>query len=113
MDNDGAHWQDAAAAHRRLSYDGDLDLASSVELLQAVRAQLRTRPQTLALDLSGVGFIDVAGLRAVISCRRMAAARGAALEVVAVSPPVRRLLELVGLSAAFGLDDEPRRAAAG
>jgi anti-anti-sigma factor len=104
VDNRGAHWQDGEPGHGRLRYDGDLDLASSVTLLQAVRVQLRTRPQTLALDLSGVAFIDVAGLRAVISCRRMAAARGIQLQVVEVSPPVRRLLELVGLSSAFGLD---------
>lgn len=90
----------------RVRAAGDLDLASSVEILQAVRVALRTRPVVIVLDLSAVSFIDVAGVRAVISCRRMAAVRGVAFELADPSPPVRRLLGLVGLSGMFGVRSE-------
>lgn len=91
-------------ARAAVAYAGELDLASSVELLQAVRVALRGQPETLAVDLSAVSFIDVAGVRALISCRRMAAVRNAGLELVAPSTPVRRLLGMVGLAEAFGVD---------
>ncbi|HZE06699.1 MAG TPA: STAS domain-containing protein [Solirubrobacteraceae bacterium] len=83
---------------------GELDLASAVGMLNAVRAALRSRPEILELDLSAITFVDVAGLRAVITCRRMAVAHDARLALVDPSDPVRRLVEMVGLSSLFGLE---------
>ncbi|HET8977721.1 MAG TPA: STAS domain-containing protein [Solirubrobacteraceae bacterium] len=110
-------------AMRRVPVAGELDLASAVPMLDAVRAALRSRPQTLELDLSAVTFIDVAGLRAVITCRRMAVAHDARLVLVDPSHAVRRLVEMVGLGALFGVEagepadaalaDRARRLAAG
>lgn len=80
--------------------DGDLDLASGDDVADAVDVALAGLVRSsgaeaeVQLDLSGVSFIDCAGLSALLRAREVAALHGWALRVVAMSPVVRRLLEL-------------------
>ena len=72
---------------------GELDIAES----DAVRRFLTAETQTLtvvAVDLVGLSFIDLSGVRALLDAQRAATARGSTL--VLVSPP-RCLTMLVGL----------------
>ena len=82
--------------------NGDLDLATGDDVVQAVAVALVGHTRSGAaeaevqLDLSGVSFIDCAGLSALLRARRSAASHGWAVRVVAMSPEVRQLLDLSG-----------------
>lgn len=81
--------------HTTVMLSGELDRASC----PAVRSRLRTlahRP--LVLDVSGVSFIDAAGLRTVHQCARVCGAEGTTLALVGASPFMAKLFR------AFGLD---------
>ena len=73
----------------QLVVSGDMDLATT-PVLQKAAAQLGDR--SLALDLSGIAFIDSTGLHLLIDLRR---AHGP-LQLVAASPAVDKLLDLTG-----------------
>lgn len=77
---------------------GEIDLSVRRVLLdELVRATRRHDPHLL-LDLSGVTFIDCAGLSALVKARRCAEDSGGSLHVVAVQSRVRRVIHLVGLT---------------
>jgi anti-sigma B factor antagonist len=78
---------------------GELDLAGVPRLLSA----LADLDGDVALDCSGVDFIDAAGLGAFVRAHWQCAARGAELVVVDPSPAVLRLLQLVELDAELHL----------
>jgi anti-sigma B factor antagonist len=72
---------------------GELDLAGVPRLLSA----LADLDGDVALDCSGLDFIDAAGLGAFVRAHRQCAARGAELVVVDPSPALLRLLRIVEL----------------
>lgn len=80
---------------------GELDIASIAVLLAAAQEALSARPVTMDLDLSRVVFIDVRGVKGLMTLQRRAAVRGTELRMDA-SPQVQRVLELMGLSDRFG-----------
>lgn len=83
---------------------GDLDLASAGELVGAVEA-LEPLAAPLALDVSGLAFIDSAGLRALLSVRdRVARSAHGRLGLVGVGDELQRLLELCGVADAFDIE---------
>jgi anti-anti-sigma factor len=73
--------------------EGDLDLATAPELLSVVA----NRAGDVALDCSGLAFIDGAGLNAVLTAHAACCARGARFVVLDPSPPVLRLIRLLEL----------------
>lgn len=81
---------------------GELDLSDRDALVAVVRSVLDTWPRPagteaeVQLDLSGVSFMDCAGLSAVLRATRVAAEQSVALRVVERSRAVSRLLELAG-----------------
>jgi anti-anti-sigma factor len=78
---------------------GELDMAAAFKLESGVDPLLEDEAvDSLQLDLSEVGFVDSAGLGALLSLRERAQDRGVALEIARASDPVRRLLELTGLA---------------
>jgi anti-anti-sigma factor len=78
---------------------GELDIHSCPELDRAVTDVAgATR---LVLDLSGLSFIDSAGLRVILQAEQTSKAAGGKLVVRAPSPPVRRLFEITGLDDAL------------
>jgi anti-anti-sigma factor len=75
---------------------GNLDLAGAMSLRHHVRDSLG--PGTdIVIDLSPVEFIDAAGMQAVVGSVRLARSVGATARVCNARPPVRRLMELVGI----------------
>src|SRR6185503_12437443 len=62
---------------------------------------MRRRSPSLLLDLSGVSFMDCAGLRALLMTQRLAAMRGGSVCLIAESPAVRRIIDLLGVRDAF------------
>jgi len=90
-----------------LTLDGELDLASTSELVDATRRALRHRPSRLILDLHNVEFVDLAGFRALIRCRRIAAAKDTPLLLDEPSPAVVRMFDISGLRAVFDVRHSP------
>ena len=84
----------------QLVVSGDMDLATAPVLQRAVE---KLGGRSIALDLSGVAFIDSTGLHLLIDLRR---AHGP-LRLVAASSAVDKLLEITGTRPyLFGADAE-------
>jgi hypothetical protein len=64
-------------------------------------AVMRRHSPLLLLDLSGVSFMDCAGLRALLLTQRRAGMRGGSVSLIAESPAVRRIIDLLGVRDAF------------
>lgn len=91
----------------RVRVEGELALNSSSTLERAVEAELMSDRHVL-LDLSGIEFIDSAGLRAMTALVRVAKATGRKLRLSTDLPAhARRLMEIVGLLpfVPIGIDD--------
>jgi anti-sigma B factor antagonist len=81
----------------RVRVEGELALTSSSLLELAVERELEANRDVL-LDLSGIAFIDSAGLRAMTALVRSAKSNGRRLRLSSDLPPhARRLMEIVGL----------------
>jgi anti-sigma B factor antagonist len=79
---------------------GELDMSNADALQNALAAITARRPQRLIFELSGLRFIDSAGIAVLL---------GAAAEIDAVhvrdpSPTVRRVLELTGLDDVLAIE---------
>lgn len=77
---------------------GNLDMAAALQLETRLDALLAARDvQAVQLDLADVGFIDSAGLGALLAVRDRAGELGIDLAITPVSDRVRHILELTGL----------------
>jgi len=91
----------------RVRVEGELALDSSTTLERAVEAEFMANSNVL-LDLSGIDFIDSAGLRAMTALVRSAKATGRQLRLSADLPAhARRLMEIVGLLPFVPIEIDP------
>ena len=81
-----------------LRIDGELTIYRAQELKQALLAD----PAPVEIDLSGVTEIDTAGLQLLILAKKTALAKQRTLRLVAHSPAVIEVIELLNLAAYFG-----------
>jgi anti-sigma B factor antagonist len=82
---------------------GDIDFLSAPWLQEQLLHILRTSGDHLLVDLSGVSFIDCAGLRTLLGTCRNAEQQSRSVSFVAVSYHVRRVAELAGVPEAVRL----------
>ena len=76
---------------------GELDIAT-VELLErALLAVEQTDAEMIVLDLSSLAFIDSTGLRLVLDLNDRCGGTADRLRVIAGSPAVERLLDIIGV----------------
>ncbi|MGW4958293.1 STAS domain-containing protein [Nonomuraea sp. NPDC004186] len=80
---------------------GELDLATAEPLSTLVNAVVADACSQLVLDLSGISFCDMSGLRALRICGETAHASGVALELIGLPDRVLRLLTISGLMPVF------------
>jgi anti-sigma B factor antagonist len=85
---------DALRANVRLA--GDLDLASARLLTAALEHEIDSGRRYLRLDLSGVGFLDSAGVEALVAAHWMFLERRGTLILLGLTRTARRLVELTG-----------------
>jgi anti-sigma B factor antagonist len=87
---------------RILAVGGDLDLATSARLLDAVTVALDDGATTVVLDLDEMTFVDSTGLGALVTCVKRAHERERGLAIVVPEDsPLTRLLALTGLQDAL------------
>jgi anti-anti-sigma factor len=87
---------------------GELDMESGPALRDRLTCMIWANGSELALDLTGVTFIDCAGLTALLAARNAVQAQGGWLRLVAVSRCVRRLIEIIGLQDVLVMPPPPR-----
>jgi len=80
-----------------LDLRGELDLCNAKEV---PRDDYSSRPDltTVLVDLGGLTFCDLTGLRALLTFRRIHEAQGRSVVVVRAHPFIWRLLRLCGLT---------------
>jgi anti-anti-sigma factor len=88
---------------------GELDMESGPGLCDELTCMIWANGPQLALDLTGVTFIDCAGLTALLATRKAVQAQGGWLRLVAVSRCVDRLIKIIGLQDALVMPPPPRR----
>jgi len=88
----------ADAGMVRLAVSGELDLATAADLEHAVALAI-TRPgvRTVVVELSGLTFLDAAGIAALSRSRIAADASGVPLRAEGARGVVLRVLDLTGV----------------
>lgn len=90
------------ATDRGYRLEGELDLATSQDLLGAIRERT-SADEPLTLDFSGVTFMDSSGLRALLEAARDRD-DGHLLVILDPTPQVRRVLDISLPDGAPGLE---------
>jgi anti-sigma B factor antagonist len=86
-----------------LRIDGDIDAYAAPQLRDRVTGLAGNGTVHIIADLRGAGFIDSAGLGALVGSRKELRARGGSLTLVASSDRILQTLRIAGLGDAFGL----------
>lgn len=90
------------AADGMIAIAGEFD-AFGAPLVESALAELPASRDAL-VDVSGVTFVDSAGLRVLVRHSERLRASGASLHLRDATDALRRLIELTGLDSAFVLD---------
>jgi anti-sigma B factor antagonist len=86
---------DALRANVRLA--GDLDLASAGLLSAALEHEIDSGRRYVRLDLSGLGFVDCAGLESLLEAHWMFLNRRGTLILLGLTRTARRLVSITGV----------------
>jgi len=92
---------------RVLELSGDLDLAGTGVLDQALADVESGRPATLVIDLRGVGFMDSSGLRSVIMAAQRAEEDARRFALVPGKKQVMRVFEITRMEERLEFVDDP------
>jgi len=82
---------------------GEVDIQSAPQLREELLGVMRRNGPQLALDLTGVTFLDCAGVNVLLATRRRARLEGGWVRVTRASPRARRTISLLGLQEMFAL----------
>jgi anti-anti-sigma factor len=92
-----------------LAPSGELDIATTPELEQALADATADGVVDIVLDLRELTFMDSTGLRALAQANSRAGESGIALSIVRGPRQIERVLEISGLGAMLPLVDAPPR----
>ena len=87
-----------------VSVRGELDAYSAPRLEDEIARLVADRVDDVVLDLSQTGFLDSSGLRAILTAQRQLAESNGQMGLRAPSEPVKRLLEITGLTDHFPVE---------
>jgi anti-sigma B factor antagonist len=88
------------AGTRIVTVSGELDISNAASLEATVASITAEHPDRLIFDLSGLRFMDSAGIAVLIG----AAGKVNAVQLRDPSPIVRRVIELTGLSSVLRIE---------
>ena len=88
----------------RLTAVGEIDSSSAPVFRQHLESVLETEATQITVDLTGVTFLDSAGLCVLAVAHRRAAGQGIGLRVLAASRAVIRPLQITGLWALLNVE---------
>ncbi|MEA2130565.1 MAG: anti-sigma factor antagonist [Solirubrobacteraceae bacterium] len=84
---------------------GELDIEGGPIARRALTRARTANAHTIVLDLEGLMFMDSTGVHMIIDAHNRLSEQGRELVIVRAPAPVRRLLELCGLSDVLHLSD--------
>jgi anti-sigma B factor antagonist len=84
-----------------IKVSGEVDLYSSPELRKVILKAIPSAKGDLAVDLSGVTYIDSSGVATLVEGLRSAHDKGSGFVLVTPSPAVMQVLELARLDSVF------------
>ena len=87
-----------------LRLSGEMDTASAGHLAEILLALPVDEFQRVQLDLSGLAFLDAAGLTALLQAKALIGARNGRLSLYGPSPMILRILAITGLTGTFDVD---------
>jgi anti-anti-sigma factor len=90
-----------------LTVTGELDAASFTQLRRHLNECFSDGCKDVTIDLSGVTFIDSAGIGVIVGAMRQLNERRGRLTLAQPSPAVRKVLEITGLAAQMDIVDPP------
>jgi anti-anti-sigma factor len=90
-----------------ISLSGELDLASSPALEEAIERVLGSETELVVIDLRALEFMDSTGLSIIVKAHQTAEARELGLHLVNGPPQVERLLSLTGVAERMSLIEAP------
>jgi anti-sigma B factor antagonist len=85
----------------RIALYGEFDIASAADASRALQELLSRGLDAVIVDLSGLDFMDSTGVKFLVEGRETARARGVKLSLVAGGDPVKRVLQVSGVTALF------------
>src|SRR5256884_2941431 len=99
------HLESVAAGGDRavLRIDGDIDACTAPQLRERVMDLAGNGTVHVIADLRGVGFLDSAGLGALVAARKELRGRAGSLMLVAGTGRIAQVLRITGLTDAFAL----------
>jgi stage II sporulation protein AA (anti-sigma F factor antagonist) len=87
---------------------GEIDLANATDVGQTIARTITNRTTTAVVDLSGVTYMDSAGLHVLFELAARLPTLQIALELVApLGSQVRRVMELCGLTSVVAVRPDP------
>jgi len=86
-----------ADGHAVVALRGELDLSTAPVLTRCLAPVIGSHPSAVILDLGELEFIDSTGLTLIVRAWNELRTHEGTLGLAHASPPVRRVLELVGL----------------
>ena len=104
------HLQQAHERAAHLAFTGDLDSDGGGIARRALRSLIAAGRVDISVNLDGVGFLDSAGLAALIASLRLARERGGEVRVETSNARIRRILEITSLGKVFKLQQTDRAA---
>lgn len=95
-----------------IAFSGRLDASTAPEASEDALGAVEEGSGKLLIDLSGLTFIDSAGLIVLIRAIRAASAKGGNVALLKAPQPVRTLLELTRLDRVFQVFEDETEACA-
>jgi anti-sigma B factor antagonist len=81
----------------RVVVTGEVDCSTAPRMTACIDSVLAAAPAEVVVDLTGVTFLDSAGLHALVSAHSRAADAGAGLRVLVATRAVLRPIQVTGL----------------
>lgn len=91
----------------RVQVTGEVDLATSPRLREALDRAIGTGAETIRLDMAGVTFLDSSGISVLVDAQQRLQQASARLVLHGVGDQITRVLEISGLGSFFELSDQP------
>lgn len=92
----------------RLRLAGELDVATAGHLVEIARSLPDHHLHEVVLDVSGLAFVDAAGLSALLRTKKVVHHRGGRLVLQGPAPILRRMLAVTGLESSFDVRTDSR-----
>ncbi len=90
-----------------VAFEGELDISRAEQVERELQRLEATGPQTLAIDLRKLDFLDSTGLRILLSADSRARKEGRRVVIVRGPEPVERVFRITLLDRRLQLVDEP------